>query len=91
MNDTVINIKTTTETKERARKVADDLGFNLSSLINAYLRELIRTKRVNFSLKEEPTLYLESALEQSSADVERGDVSPPFSDVDDAVSWLKGA
>jgi hypothetical protein len=67
------------------------MGIFNTPIINAYLRELIRTKRVNFSLKEESTPYFESAFERSSADVDRGDVSPPFSDVDDAVSWLKGA
>ena len=58
MNTAVINIKTRPETKIKAQLVAKDLGLNLSSIINAYLTQLIKTKTVAFSVKEEPTKYL---------------------------------
>lgn len=55
---TVINIKTDKETKEKAQKLAADLGLNLTTLINAYLRHFIRTKKFSFSLtgEEEPEM-----------------------------------
>jgi addiction module RelB/DinJ family antitoxin len=47
---TMINIKADREVKIKAQKVAKDLGMPLSTVINAYLREFIRTKSVHFSL-----------------------------------------
>ena len=53
MKTAVINIKTDTEVKANAQKVASELGFSLSSLINGYLRQLVKTKTINFSLLNE--------------------------------------
>jgi len=69
--------------------VAKDLGLSLSSLIDAYLRQLIRTKTVTFSAsREEPTEYLLDALEESKKDIEAGRVSPTFDNAKDATAWL---
>ena len=66
MNSTIINIKTDPKVKSRAKKVASDLGLNLSGVLNAYLRQFIRTKSVYFSLNEEnPSPFLMEALKQS--------------------------
>lgn len=46
----MINIKADREVKIKAQKVAAGLGMPLSTVINAYLREFIRTKSVHFSL-----------------------------------------
>lgn len=85
----VINIKTEPVTKRRAQKVAQDLGLSLSGLINAYLKQLARTKTVTFSaVDEEPTEYLLRALEESRDDVKAGRVSPSFTNAKEAVTWL---
>jgi len=47
---TVINIKTDKEVKKNAKKVAEDLGFSLSAVINAYLKQFVRNKEVYFGL-----------------------------------------
>ena len=52
MNTAVINIKVDPKVKTQAQAIAEKLGFSLSSLINAYLREVIRKKAVNFSLND---------------------------------------
>lgn len=88
MNTAVITIKTPVEIKTKAQATARDLGFSLSSLVNAYLRHLIKTKTVHFSL-EEPTRYMLDALRESRLDLERGEVSPDFSNSDDAIEWLQ--
>lgn len=87
MNSTVITIKTPEDIKIQAQETAKELGFSLSSLINAYLRQLIKTKTVHFSL-EEPTPYLLEALQESMHDVKQGSVSPEFTTADDALAWL---
>ncbi|MEK7611158.1 MAG: type II toxin-antitoxin system RelB/DinJ family antitoxin [Patescibacteria group bacterium] len=76
MNQTaIINIKTEPQVKIRARKLADDLGLSLSGLINAYLKQVIRTKTVTFSASdEEPTEYLLQMLAESRRDIKAGRV-----------------
>jgi addiction module RelB/DinJ family antitoxin len=45
----IINIKTETEVKKNAQKIAKDIGLSLSDVINASLRNFIRTREVYFS------------------------------------------
>lgn len=58
MADAVINIRTDSKLKNAAIKVADNLGFSLSALINSYLKNLIRTKTVYVSAAKQPSEYL---------------------------------
>jgi len=53
MAKTLINIKADVDVKKKAQKVARDLGMPLSTIINAYLWQFIRTKEVHFSLEGE--------------------------------------
>ncbi len=62
MADAVINIRTDSKLKNAAIKVADNLGFSLSALINSYLKNLIRTKTVYVSAAEQPSEFLIQAL-----------------------------
>lgn len=52
MSKTIINIKTDREVKIKAQKVAKRLGMPLSTVINGYLREFVRTETVHFSLRD---------------------------------------
>ncbi len=88
MNTAIINIKTNPLVKEKAQEIAGELGFSLSSLINAYLKHLIKTKTVYFNASENPTEYLISALEESKKDIEQNRVSTQFTKAKDAISWL---
>ncbi len=89
MKSAVINIKTDATVKRKAQKVASQLGFSLSSLINAYLRDIVRNKSVHFSLTEEPSDYLLRVLKESEKDRKAGRVSPRFEKPEDAIAWLK--
>ena len=88
MNTAVINIKTNPVIKTKAQAVAKELGFSLSSLVNAYLKHLVKTKTVYFSASEEPTPYLLEKLKESKEDIKAGRVSPSFSSAEDAIAWL---
>jgi len=88
MNTAVINIKTNPEVKAKAQKVAEELGFSLSSLINGYLKHLVKTKTVHFNTSEEPTEYLIQALKESEKDIKAGRVSPSFDNSEDSIKWL---
>lgn len=89
MYTAVINIKTEPETKKRAQKFASQIGVSLSSLINAYLKELVRTKKVKFSLREEPSSYLIKIMKKAEKNYKEGKGSPIFRTGEDAVKWLE--
>jgi addiction module RelB/DinJ family antitoxin len=90
MDSTVINIKTDPKLKSQAQKIAKGLGFSLSSVINAYLKQFVRTKSVNFSLYDEshPSKRGIKALKESQKDIKEGHLSPPFTNTTDAIKWL---
>ena len=50
IKDAVIILKIDPQTKQDAQAIAEELGFSLSSLINAFLKQLIRNKQVTFTL-----------------------------------------
>jgi len=74
MNTAILNVRTDKKIKKQAMKVASDLGFSLSTLVNAYLRNLVRTKKVHFSddVQLEPTPYLIRQMKQSDKDIKNG-------------------
>jgi addiction module RelB/DinJ family antitoxin len=51
---TILNVKVDSEEKEKAKQIAMEMGVPLSTIINAQLREFIRTRE--FSVKLEPRL-----------------------------------
>ena len=80
MAKTTINIKADKEIKEKAQKVARDLGMPLSTIINAYLNQFIRTKEVHFYLEGELKPSVKRRLDRLQKDVLRGkNLSPTFS------------
>lgn len=90
MNTAVINIKTQQEVKAQAQRVARDLGLSLSSLINAFLKQFVKTKKVTFSLDEEiPNKRTIAILKQAEKDYKRGNTSPAFKTGEEAVAWLE--
>jgi addiction module RelB/DinJ family antitoxin len=69
MQVTTIHIKTDTKTRDEAKKVAEDFGFTLTSLVNAMLRQIARTKRLTLSMDETPNQYMIEGLRESEEDV----------------------
>lgn len=74
MNTAVVNVKVNPKVKKEAQRIAEKLGLSLSSLINGYLKQLIRTRTVNFSLSGEPSEYMIQALKESGQDIKAGRV-----------------
>jgi len=62
MNTAGIYIKTQPEVKAKAQKIAKDLGLSLSALMNIWLIQFVKTRRVNFSVDD----YLSSVKGDSS-------------------------
>lgn len=90
MSTAVVNVKVNPKVKYEAQIVAEELGFSLSSLINGYLRQLIKTKTVHFSAsEEEPSDYLIQSLKEAEEDIKAGRVSPGFTNAKAAIDWLR--
>jgi addiction module RelB/DinJ family antitoxin len=89
MNTAVIITKTEPEVKRRAQAVVKEFGISLSSLINAYLKQIVRTKKIEFTLDEEPSEYLKKTIKQALADRKKGKASPVFNTGKEAVKWLE--
>lgn len=61
---TMMNIKIDKNLKTKAAKLADDMGFNLSSVIAAMLRNFVTTQELSVSMAPRMTPYLEGAIRE---------------------------
>src|SRR5271165_7172092 len=88
MNVTTIHVKTDVKTRNTAKQVAEEFGFTLTSLVNALLKQVARTRRLTLNLDENPTPYAIEALKQSEEDVKAGRVIS-FKSGQDALEYLE--
>lgn len=88
MSTTIVNVRVDSLTKREAQEIADRLGFSLGSLMKAFIKQLVREKRVSFGLSEEPSKYLMRSITESKKDIKKGWVSPEFDNTEDALAWL---
>ena len=59
-NKTIINIKADKEVKDQAKRLAERLGVPLSTVINSFLKQFIRSEEVTFSNARVMTPRLEA-------------------------------
>ena len=86
---TVISVRTDVSTKTKAQAVAKDIGIPLSTLLNAYLRQLIANRSVNFSVEPRLRPEVEKELLRIEADIKTGrNLSPAFDNLEEAFKWL---
>ena len=89
MAKTLINIKADKEVKEKEQKIAHDLGMPLSTVINAYLRQFIRTKEVHFSMERELKPAAKRRLDRLEKEAREGkNLSPAFSTAEEMDVYL---
>jgi addiction module RelB/DinJ family antitoxin len=88
MKTSVLNIKIDPKVKRDAQKVALDLGFSLSAIVNASLKDLARSKTISYSLLE-PTPLLKNAITSARADRSNKKLIAPFSTVPDMMKSLR--
>ncbi len=88
MKTAVLNIKIEPKVKKEAQKVADELGFTLSAIINASLRNLARTKTISYSLLE-PSERLKKSIESARKDRALGKTFGPFYDAESMIKSLR--
>ena len=84
---TMMNIKIDKDLKSKAAKLADDMGFNLSSVISGMLRNFVITRELSITTAPRMTPYLEGAIREVMKE-KKNEQSPKFKNSKDAISWL---
>ena len=85
----VINIKANKEVKENAQELAKELGLSLSDVLNAALRNFIRTREVYFSAIPRVIPEFERFLGSVEKDIcAKTNLSPRFSSAKEINDYL---
>ena len=88
MDTAVINFRTSANVKSKAMALAEELGMDLSSVLNGLLTQFLRTKTLFFSTREEPSAWMIKNLAESEADIKAGRVVS-FKNGEDEVAYLR--
>ena len=89
MNSAVINIKTDPKLKKDVKRVAQDLGLPVGTIINAMMRDVVRERRVVFSAPPALNRRTQRLLQSIDRDIKAGkNADGPFSPKE-AVAYLK--
>ncbi len=89
MAKTAINIKTDKEVKKNVQKIAEEIGISLSDVVNASLRNFIRTREVRFSSIPQMTPEFEKFLGGAEKDIKnKKNLSPAFGAEEEAKEYL---
>jgi len=72
MNTAILNIKTDPATKQQLKAFAAQVGLPVSALLNAQIKQMLRTGKVTFSTTLEPTPYLQAIIKEAEADYKAG-------------------
>jgi addiction module RelB/DinJ family antitoxin len=86
---TVISVKIDKDVKDTAQEVANSAGLTLSTLVNAYLRQVAATRRIELYAPEQMTPKLEKLIEEVEAELASGKASKEFENVEEFLADLK--
>ena len=81
---TNINIKTDSELKQKAEALFSDLGMNMTTALNIFMRQAVRENRIPFEITRN-TYSLEEAVSDSR---NHTNLHGPFSTAEDAVKSM---
>jgi len=89
MAKVILNIKTNPETKIQLQEFAAELGVPVSVILNAQIKQMLRTRKVILTTELEPTPYLEKIMRQVEKDLVSGRNMTKAMDATEAVAYLK--
>ena len=84
---TQVNLKIDTHIKEKAQKMAQELGLSLSSVVNATLGQFARTGELQLSVAPRMTPFLEDIVKEARAEYEAGKLRV-YENADDFIASL---
>ena len=87
--NTVISVKIDKDVKASAQEVANSAGLTLSTLVNAYLRQVAATRRIELYAPEQITPRLEKLIAEVEAELKSGKASKEFDNVEEFLADLK--
>ncbi len=87
-NKTTMSFKIDKTLKDRAQQTAKSIGIPLSTLINAYLNDVVATGHVEFTASEQMTPQMERIIEEVEAEITRDETYGPFNSVDEMLTSL---
>lgn len=90
MAKTVLNVKTDVDVKKAAQETAREIGVPLSTVVNAYLKDFVRTRSIKLTAEPQYNPKVVKEILEASEDFKKGrNVSPAFENMEDALAWLK--
>ncbi|HUC88156.1 MAG TPA: DUF6364 family protein [Candidatus Binatia bacterium] len=87
--NTVISVKIDKDVKASSQAVAQSAGLTLSTLVNAYLRQVAATRRIEIYAPEPMTPHLEELIAEVEAELKNGKASKEFVSAEDFLADLK--
>ena len=87
-DSTTMTIKIDKSLKASAQATAAAIGIPISTLISMYLKDFSATGRIDITAGEQMTPQTERIIEAFRREVASDDLSPIFTNVDDAVAYL---
>ena len=89
MSTTNLNIRTDKDVKEKAEKIFNELGLNMTSAVNIFLRTAIRERGIPFELKlDVPNETTIAAIEEGRK-MASNPSSPRYSNIDELSDALE--
>lgn len=89
MSTTNLNIRTDKDVKEKAEKIFNELGLNMTSAVNIFLRTAIRERGIPFELKlDEPNEATIAAIEEGRK-MASDPSSPRYANIDELRDALE--
>ncbi len=87
MNATTMNIRVDSEVKDSAKKILSELGLDLSTAVNIFLRQTIRVNGIPFDLKLDiPNEETKKAIKEAEKGI---GMSKSFSSLNDLFNDLE--
>jgi antitoxin component of RelBE/YafQ-DinJ toxin-antitoxin module len=86
----MLNVKMDREVKEGVQEFAREVGMPVSTIINAYLRQILRTRTLTISVPPTMTPYLERTIATARRDYKKKkNLSPILSTPEDVSRYFR--
>lgn len=83
---TSLNVNVNAETKKEASKVLDELGLNMTTAINIYLKQIVKHNGIPFEVKNRvPNHKLKKALKEADKIIKGKVNSKAYSSAEDLM------
>lgn len=84
---TTMNIRVDEEVKRQAEQICQELGMNLSTAVNIFLRQTVRMGGIPFDVRLTPNAQTLAAMDDA---MNRRNLSGPFHDTRSLMEALDG-